>query len=527
MAYQSQLLIKNILLTPLAYNPQQEIVYRGEMRFTYQQFHQRINKLANALTDMGVKKGDTVAMMDYDSHRYLELYFAVPMLGAILHTINVRLSPEQILYTIDHAEDDFIFVHSDFMPIIEHIRGRMSGIEKYIILHEDKQCEYESLLLTASSTYDFKDFDEETIATVFYTTGTTGMPKGVNFSHRQLVLHTITSIASFSSQKEQGRLHKEDVYMPITPMFHVHAWGLPYIATMLGIKQVYPGRYVPDLILDLISDERVTFSHCVPTILHMLLSTPKIDEIDMSNWKVIIGGAALPKSMCMDALRRGIDIYTGYGMSETCPILSMSFLDTEMLALDLEAQADIRVKAGKAVGLVELKVVDEDMNEIANDGKSTGEIVARSPWLTKGYFKDNKNSDILWNHDYLHTGDIATVDSDKFIRITDRAKDIIKISGEWISSLALEDLINQHSDVSEVAVIGIPHDKWGETPLGLVCLKEGAQSSAKDIESFARDFIKKGMMLREGILLKVRIVTQIDKTSVGKINKKGLREKYS
>ena len=522
-----QLLIKNILQTPIAYNPNQEIVYAKNRRFTYKEFHQRVKKLANALKSMGIKKGDTVAVMDYDSNRYLECYFAVPMIGAVLHTVNIRLSPEQMLYTINHAEDDIMLIHRDFMPLLEQIKGRIDTIKEYITLSDDNSCEYEKILSKQSNEFEFEDFDEDTIATTFYTTGTTGMPKGIYFSHRQLVLHTITSLATLASPSTQGRFHRDDVYMPITPMFHVHAWGLPYVATMLGVKQVYPGRYIPDNLLELIKDEGVTFSHCVPTILHMLLNSPKVNEVDLSNWKVIIGGSALPKAMCEEALNRGIDIFTGYGMSETCPILSLAHVDSDKLDAPIKEQAEIRIKSGRAAGFVELKVVDEDMNEIEHNGQNIGEIVVKAPWLTQGYLKDKKNSEQLWRGGYLHTGDIANIDKQGYIKITDRVKDIIKIGGEWVSSLELEDIINQHSAVSEVAVIGVPHSKWGETPLGLVVLKEGKEVNAKDIENFAKDFIKKGIMARESMLLKIKIVDSIDKTSVGKVDKKSLREKYS
>jgi len=278
MVYDYPLLIKRILLSPFEYRPDREIVYRGEKRFTYEKFHARVRRLANALVEMGVKEGDTVAVMDYDSHRYLECYFAVPMIGAVLHTINVRLSPEQILYTIDHAEDDVILVHEDFLPLLDPIKSRIENVRAYVHLSDGEECEYEEMLARQSDEFDFPDFDENTVATIFYTTGTTGMPKGVTFTHRQLVLHTLTVTAAVSSALH-GRFAREDVYMPITPMFHVHAWGVPYVATMLGVKQVYPGKYIPDLLLDLIQKEGVTFSHCVPTILHMLLHSPRIDEV--------------------------------------------------------------------------------------------------------------------------------------------------------------------------------------------------------------------------------------------------------
>ncbi|WP_375748225.1 long-chain fatty acid--CoA ligase [Vibrio sp. HN007] len=518
-----QLLIKSLLFSPVAYDPEQEIVYANHRRHSYATFHNRVRQLANTLTRMGVKKGDTVAVMDYDSHRYLECYFAIPMIGAKLHMINVRLSPEQILYTIDHAEDDVILIHEEFLPILDQIKGRIDTVNQYVVLRDDDECEYEQLLAKESTEFDFPDFDENTVATTFYTTGTTGMPKGVFFTHRQLVLHTLGILSSLGTNAVQGRLHQGDIYMPITPMFHVHAWGLPFMATMLGVKQVYPGKYIPDVLLDLIEKEEVTFSHCVPTILHLLLSSPKAQSIDFSNWKVIIGGAALPKALCKSALELDIDVFAGYGMSETCPILSIVQLSPEHLELDIDSQAEYRSKTGKKVTMVEAHIVDEEMNQLEHDGEQSGEIVIRAPWLTPNYYKDNKNSKALWRGGYLHTGDVATVDSEGFIKITDRVKDMIKISGEWVSSLELEDIIHQHKAVFEVAVIGMPHDKWGEVPLALVTLKEGSEATEKELLSFAKDFITKGILAREALLMKFKFVDVIDKTSVGKVDKKKLR----
>lgn len=536
MAYNYPLLIKQLLKSPCTFDKTQEIVYKDKKRFTYADFYTRVCKLANALTHMGVKKGDTVAVMDYDSHRYLECYFAIPMIGAVLHTINIRLSVEQILYTIDHAEDDLILVHEDFIPLLSQIKGRIDTVKSYILLSEEENHdvqnfpikeEYESLLAKQEESFDFPDFDENSIATTFYTTGTTGMPKGVFFSHRQIVLHTLGTIATLGTNPHQGNFHREDVYMPITPMFHVHAWGLPYVATMLGVKQVYPGKYAPDLLLELIEKEQVTFSHCVPTILHMLFNSKKIDNIDLSKWKVIIGGAALSKSLCMEGLRRGVDIFTGYGMSETCPILSLAQLDSKMLEEDMDTQARIRTKTGKPMGMVQMRAVDTKMKDINKDGTSTGEIVVRAPWLTQGYFKDEKTSSSLWEGGYLHTGDVANIDEKGFFKITDRQKDVIKIGGEWVSSLELEDIFAQHKSISEVAVISQDHEKWGEIPLALIVLKPEASVSQKELLHFFQDFIKKGIMARESMLLKIQFVESIEKTSVGKINKKELRQKYA
>jgi len=534
-AYDYPLLIKNLLYSPIANNPEQEIVYRDQTRHTYRDLRRRIQALAGALTALGVKRGETVAVMDWDSHRYLELFFAVPMLGAVLHTINVRLSPEQILYTIDHAEDDLLLVHSDFLPILEQIRGRIDLAHGYLLLSDDGNPpesslpfvgEYEALLVAADAPFTFPDFDENSRATTFYTTGTTGLPKGVYFSHRQLVLHTLGVLATLGGGG-QGSFHRDDVYMPLTPMFHVHAWGMPYVATMLGVKQVYPGRYVPEHLLALIATEQVTFSHCVPTILHMLLKHPHATAVDLSAWKVIIGGAAFPRALCLEALRRGIDVFTGYGMSETCPILTFSQLTREMLALPLEEQAAIRCKTGQALPLVDLRIVDADMQEIPWDGISPGEIVVRAPWLTQGYLKEQKASERLWEGGYLHTNDVAVRDALGYVRITDRTKDVIKVAGEWVSSLELEDIIAHHPGVAEVAVIALPDNKWGERPLALVVVKAGQALSEKDLNHHVREYAETGVVNKQVVLMKVRLIEAIDKTSVGKINKVALREKYA
>ncbi|MEE4254825.1 MAG: long-chain-fatty-acid--CoA ligase, partial [Desulfuromusa sp.] len=385
--------------------------------------------------------------------------------------------------------------------------------------------EYEEMLTGASDSFTFDDFDENTRATTFYTTGTTGMPKGVYFSHRQLVLHTLGTIAALATSATQGRFHQKDVYMPITPMFHVHAWGFPYIATAVGVKQVYPGKYAPNSLLQLIEREGVTLSHCVPTILHMLMASPEFDSIDLSNWKVLIGGASLPKKMCQAARAKGIDIFAGYGMSETCPVLTIAHIGNQELEEDEEI--DIRCKTGRPLPLVQLRVVDEQMQDVPKDGTSVGEIVVRAPWLTQGYWKDSRNSENLWREGYLHTGDVANINKDNYVTITDRMKDVIKIGGEWLSSLELEDIINLHSAVSEVAVIGKSDEKWGERPMALIVLKKDAeQPENNEIVNHVRSFIEKGMMNKLALLVHVCYVESIDKTSVGKINKKLLREKH-
>ncbi|MCE1199745.1 MAG: fatty acid--CoA ligase [Marinilabiliales bacterium] len=534
-AYEYPLLIRQLFDAPLGNNPDQVIVYRDQQTLTYASFRERVHKLANVLQSVGVVPGNTVAIMDWDSHRYLEAYYAVPMMGAVLHTINVRLSQEQMVYTIEHAEDDVIICHAEFLPLLEGIRGRISEGRKFILIDEGGELprhhftlegEYEQLLAAAASDYDFPDFDEDTRATTFYTTGTTGMPKGVYFSHRQLVLHTLTTTAAITSTAVQGRLHRESIYMPLTPMFHVHAWGIPYIATFLGIKQVYPGKYIPSILLQLLETHKVTFSHCVPTILNMLLKDPASAQVDFSRWTCIIGGAALPRAIALEALKRGIDVFGGYGMSETCPVLSLSQLTTAELELSHEEQTELRARTGRPIGLAQMKVVDQNGQEVPKDDKTPGEIIVRAPYLTQGYLKDHVHSEKLWEGGWMHTNDVACVNASGSIRITDRTKDVIKVGGEWLSSLEIEDVIGKHEGVAEVAVIGAPDLNWGEVPLAVVVPKPGAGFDDREIVQMVKASVDNGVLPREAITMKVTRATQIDKTSVGKVNKVALRSRY-
>lgn len=536
-AYDYPLIIKHLLHTPIAHAADQEIVYRDLHRFDYRTLRRRIGQLASGLASHGVKPGDTVAVLDWDSHRYLECFFAVPMMGAVLHTVNIRLSAEQLLYTINHAEDDVILVNSEFLPMLEEIKDRIERVKTFILLTDtpDRQAtslpiaaEYEELLASSSADYTFGDFDENTRATTFYTTGTTGLPKGVYFSHRQLVLHTLSTMAALGTPVGE-RLHRADVYMPITPMFHVHAWGIPYIATVMGIKQVYPGRYTPDGLLGLIQREKVTFSHCVPTLLHMLLNSPASHNVDLAGWKVIIGGSALPRGLAKAALERGIDVFGGYGMSETCPVLTLAQLTPAMLQRDVDAQVDVRVKAGRPIPLVDLRIVDDEMHDVPHDGQAAGEVVVRAPWLTQGYLNDRQSSEQLWRGGYLHTSDIGTIDSLGYLQITDRIKDVIKSGGEWISSLEIEDILSQYPGVSEAAVIGMPDEKWGERPVALLVLKAAAAGTVNDdqIKAFVAGYAERGVISKWAIPSRVLFVEQIDKTSVGKLDKKLLRQKYA
>ncbi|MCO7620452.1 fatty acid--CoA ligase [Pseudomonas guariconensis] len=532
-AYTFPLLIKRLLMSGSRYEKTREIVYRDQLRLTYPQLVERIARLANVLTEAGVKAGDTVAVMDWDSHRYLECMFAIPMIGAVVHTINVRLSPEQILYTMNHAEDRVVLVNSDFAGLYQAIAGQLTTVDKTILLTDgpDKQAdlpslvgEYEQLLAAASPHYDFPDFDENSVATTFYTTGTTGNPKGVYFTHRQLVLHTLAEASVTGSIDSVRLLGSNDVYMPITPMFHVHAWGIPYAATMLGMKQVYPGRYEPEMLVKLWREEKVTFSHCVPTILQMLLNCPSAQGEDFGGWKIIIGGCALNRALYEAALARGIQLTAAYGMSETCPLISCAHLNDELQAGSEDERISYRIKAGVPVPLVEAAIVDGNGNFLPADGETQGELVLRAPWLTQGYFKESEKSEELWAGGWLHTGDVATLDGMGYIDIRDRIKDVIKTGGEWISSLDLEDLISRHPAVREVAVVGVADPQWGERPFALLVVREGQAIDARALKDHLKPFVEQGHINKWAIPSQIAIVTEVPKTSVGKLDKKRIRQ---
>ncbi len=535
-AHDYPLLVRHLLHTPLATAAAREIVHR-DRRYDYHTLSERTARLASALAGLGVRPGDTVAVMDWDSHRYLECFFAVPMLGAVLHTINVRLAPEQILYTINHAEDDVLLVHADFLPLLAEIAPRIERRVELVLLRDDASTpdgapehEYEAMVAAGDPEHRFEDFDERTRATTFYTTGTTGHPKGVYYSHRQIVLHTLGALGGLTSPCSQGRLHRDDVYMPITPMFHVHAWGIPFVATVLGLKQVYPGRYDPAALIGLIEREGVTFSHCVPTILHMLLTSEAAASVDLSRWKVVIGGSALPRGLAALALERGIDVFSGYGMSETCPVLTLAQLEPGDLERDHAGQLDLRCATGRPIPLVDLRVVDDSLREQPRDGASMGEVVVRAPWAVHGYLKDDAGTKALWRGGYLHTGDIGAIDARGFLRVTDRLKDVIKSGGEWVSSLAIEDRLSSLEAVAEVAAIGVPDARWGERPVVIVVPAPQARGDADGLDRAIRaalaEAVAEGTLSRWATPDRIEVVEAIDKTSVGKIDKKRLRQRF-
>jgi len=531
-AYQYPLLIKSLLLSGVRYERDREIVYRDQLRYTYPTLIERVARLANVLTAAGVKAGDTVGVMDWDSHRYLECMFAIPMIGAVLQTINIRLSPEQITYTMNHAEAKFVLINSEFVPIFNSISAHLTSVRKTILLTDEAQKtadlfslvgEYEQLLAAASPCYDFQDFDENSVATTFYTSGTTGNPKGVYFTHRQLVLHTLTVATTLGALDGNRIMGNGDVYMPITPMFHVHAWGMPFAATMLGLKQVYPGRYDPELLVGLWQKEKVTFSHCVPTILQMVLNAKAAEGVNFNGWKLIIGGSALNRSLFLAAKEKGMCLSTAYGMSETGPIISGAYLNADAVAGTDDQRTACLLKAGVPVPLVQARILDAEGKSMPHDGVAQGELVLRAPWLTMAYFNEPQKSAELWEGGWLHTGDVAAIGTDGAIEIRDRIKDVIKTGGEWISSLELEDLISRHPAVREVAVVGMPDERWGESPFALVVLRDGQSLDAAGLQTHMLPFVEIGRINKWGIPRQIAVVTEVPKTSVGKLDKKVIR----
>jgi fatty-acyl-CoA synthase len=536
--YAYPLIIKKLLSTPLTYAPEKEIVYSDKGRYTYKDLNDRIQRLAGSLHTLGVQNGDVVAVLDYDCPRYLECFFAIPMMGSVLQTVNWRLSSEQIVYTINHTEAKIIITHSDFLPVLDAVRNQLKYLKTLIVINEDAastdtnlciDAGYEEMLASVIPSYDFPDLDENMKATTFYTTGTTGDPKGVYYSHRQLVLHALSVCIVSGAYHSISRFRSNDVYMPLTPMFHVHAWGFPFVATLMGAKQVYPGPYEPEKILRLIETEKVTFSHCVPTILQMVITNPLAQKVDLSNWKVVMGGAQLPKGLAREAMKLGIEIHAGYGMSETGPVMTTATPNESMLDWEDEKYLNVITKTGKPIPLAEIEVVDADAKKLPHDGETTGEVVMRSPWLTQSYFKAPDKTKELWKKGWLHSGDVGHIDENGYLQITDRIKDVIKSGGEWVSSLDLENIMSQHEAVLESAAIGIPDKKWGERPMMIVTLKPEYRGkvSSEDFKAYMLEFAQQGKLPKYGVPDRYEFVESIAKTSVGKLDKKVLRGQYS
>ena len=513
-----------------------EIVY-GKTRYAWPKLYDRVNGLAAGLADMGVRKGTRVAVVDIDTNRYLEAYYAIPMMGAVLHTVNVRLPPEQIAYTITHADDEIVMVRDEFIPLAAKIIPQLKTVKGAVTMSDSgatpsppvpKTRFYDDLANSASH-FEFPELDENTQASLFYTSGTTGLPKGVAFTHRQLVLHTLGIAAGLADSPVH--LSSSDVIMPLVPFFHVHGWGFPYLAGMWGMKVVLMGRYDPKNILEHLQREKVTTSDMVPTVLNLVLNHPDAPQYKeaLARWKVVIGGAALPKQLALAARRLGMTVMAGYGMSETGPVLTLGAPKDELLGLPEEELLEgVLLQAGLPIPLVEMRVVDQSMKDVPRDGKTLGEIVARAPWMTEGYYKEKERSEALWAGGWLHTGDLAVMNQKGVVMIKDRLKDVVKSGGEWISTLLLEDLLMRHPSVLEAAVIGAADQKWGERPVAVVCLKAGKSATEAELKAHLDGFVDQGRIAKFWLPERIMIGGEpLPKTSTGKLDKKPLRDKYT
>ncbi len=537
--YDPPLLITKILTQTIYRNSPSQVVF-GKNRETWKELNQRAMALAHGLRNHGVRKGSKVAVVDFDTHNYLESYYAIPAIQAVLHTVNIRLPPEQIAYTMSNADDEAVLIRDEFVPLLVKLMPHIKTIKNVIVMSEsgsmpagspDGAIFYDDLIKNFDRNFQPGDFDENTPATLFYTSGTTGTPKGVWFTHRQLVLHTLSATIGLSSSQSPAKLEARDVILPLVPMFHVHGWGFPYISGMLGQKYVLVGKYDPGRILEQLSAEKATWSHMVPTILNMVLNHPSIESHrdSLRRWKVITGGSALPSELARKAMSYGIKVMTGYGLSETAPILTLGVPGEREYDLPPEEMLlKSLLKTGLPVPLVDLRVVDGDMNDVPRDGKTIGEIVVRSPWTTKEYYKDPALTQELWGGGWLHTKDLATIDESGYLKIADRAKDAVKSGGEWISTIDLEDILMRHPSVLEAAVVGAVDEEWGERPVAIVTKKAGEELTKADLKKHFQRYVDSGHIAKFWVPDRCIIIDEpLPKTSTGKIDKKPLREKHS
>ncbi|MFP3304509.1 MAG: long-chain fatty acid--CoA ligase [Vulcanisaeta sp.] len=545
--YEYQLTLDKIIRRAAQLYPSIEVVYAPPggsiIRSNYAREWDRVQRLGSVLEELGVQSGEPgrfgsrVAVLDWNTIRHYELYFAVPMYGAVLHTVNVLLSPEDIIYTMLQAQDEVLFINEDFIPLARVASSLVKSIKKVVIMSDKAEHGevsfdgvevywYEDLLRNAKP-YNFPELNENVVATMMFTSGTTGRPKGTYFTHRQLVLHAISVALSITAPPINASIY--DVAMPLVPMFHVHAWGLPYIATLTGIKQVYPGRFDWGHILRVINDEGVTIVNGVPTILYNLLTHPDSPKYDLSRLKFIAGGAALPRGLLEEAVKRGVTVVQGFGLTETAPVILLSMEKPNMRDWPMDRRRELSgLSAGLPLPLVDVRIVDEQDRDVPRDGKTMGELVVRAPWVIKEYLNDPEKTRNAWRNGWFHTDDIAVWDSEGYIQIMDRAKDVIKSGGEWISSTRLEDLISTHPGVGEVAVIGVPHPKWGERPIAIVVPKPGWSVTESDIKNHLMKYVEQGQIPKWWIPDKVIIMeSELPKTSTGKIDKKILRDRIS
>ncbi|MES2323821.1 MAG: 3-(methylthio)propionyl-CoA ligase [Pseudomonadota bacterium] len=525
------LLISSILDYAAKHYPHTEIVSRrveGDLhRYTYRDCHQRAKKMANALTGLGVAMGDRVATLAWNGYRHMELYYAVSGSGAVLHTINPRLHPEQIAYICNHAEDQYLFFDLTFLPLIEAVAAHCKTVKAFVLMADRDRMPaetkiasllcYEDLVAGGDDDYEWPLFDENSAASLCYTSGTTGNPKGALYSHRSTVLH-----AYASAMPNALNVRATDTVLPVVPMFHVNAWGLPYSVLLSGAKMVYPGAALDGKSLyELFEAEGVTFSAGVPTVWLGLVNYALQNNLLFSTFRrTVIGGSACPPAM-MDTLidKLGVEVIHAWGMTEMSPLGTAGGLQAKHLALPVEAQRKILQKQGHAVYGVDMKIVDDDGKELAWDGATYGHLLVKGPWIISSYFK-NEGGDVLQDG-WFPTGDVATIDEDGYMQITDRSKDVIKSGGEWIGTIDLENIAMAHPAVLQAACIGIAHPKWDERPLLLVIKRPGQDVTREALLAFFEGKIAKFWMPDD-----VAFVDALPMGATGKIQKNKLREQF-
>lgn len=529
MMMNTQLTIASLLERAEKYFPKKQVISRsssGINRFTYAEFGKRTRSLASALEKLGVKRGDRVGTFAWNDHRHLEAYFAIPSMGAVLHTINIRLSLDHLTYIIQNAEDKVLFIDDGLLPIIEKIKDKIPSVEAFIIFTDKEELpettlqnvyHYDTLVAEGDETYEFpQDINENEPAGMCYTSATTGNPKGVVYTHRSIVLHAI-----MLGLADTMGLSESDIAMHVVPMFHVNAWGFPFAGVCFGATQVLPGpNFTPEIIAELIENERVTITAGVPTVWLGVLNVLESGNYDVSSLRnIVCGGSAAPKGMIRAYEEKfNIPVLQAYGATETSPVATVARVKSYQQDLSIEEQLDIRSKQGFPVPLIEIKVINEQ-GEVKQDGQDMGEILFRGPWIANGYYKEPEKTAETVKNGWLHSGDIGTVDEEGNVKLVDRTKDLIKSGGEWISSVDLENALMAHEDVLEAAIIGVPHPSWQERPIACVVVKEGKHITKGEVISFLEPQFAKWWLPDEVVFM-----DEIPKTSVGKFLKRELRE---